>query len=102
MCINYSVNFTHILPFKDLFSTTNQIENIISNNIIIIETTMAFNIIPTISAVRDMSTDITEYAFDWYNHPKGSKCAPKIIDKTITILSGTVGYTHIAINIYKY
>ena len=87
--------------FKDLFSTINHIQNTISNNIITIETTTALNIIPVIIAVRDISTDITEYAFDLYNHPKGNKCAPKIIAKTITILSGTVEYIHIAINIYK-
>ena len=33
------------------------------------ETTTALNIIPIVIAVKDISTDITEYAFDLYNHP---------------------------------
>ena len=73
----------------------------ISNITITIETTTALYIIPMISNVKDITTDITEYALDRYNHPNGSKCAPNIIAKTITILSGTVGYTHIAINRYR-
>jgi hypothetical protein len=87
--------------FKDLFSNFSHMQKIISNTTITIETTVELNIMPIIIAVKDMSTDITEYAFDLYNHPKGIKCAPKIIAKTITILFGTVGYTHIAINRYR-
>jgi len=87
--------------FKDLFSNINHIQNTISNTIITIETITALNIIPIIEVVKDISTDITEYAFDLYNHPKVIKCAPKIIAKNITILSGTVGYTHMAISIYR-
>ena len=86
---------------KDLFSSVSQIQNIISNTTITIETTTALKIMPIVMEVRDISIDMTEYAVDLYNQPKGNKCAPKIIAKTITILSGIVGYIHIAINRYR-
>ena len=79
----------------------NHVEKTIPNTAITIETARALYIIPIISIDNDMTTDIIEYALERYNHPNGSKCAPKIIAKTMTIFSGTVGYIHIAIKIYR-
>ena len=48
-----------------------------------------------------MMMDIMKYARDWYSHEKGSRCAPKIMAKIITILVGAAAYAHMAIKMYK-
>lgn len=90
--INLIYYFITYSNFNFLTSDINHTENIISIITIKTETITGSNIMPTIRTAKDIIMDITEYAFDLYNHPKGNKCAPKIIAKTITILSGTARY----------
>ena len=55
-----AINYIDAFIFKDLFSIINHIEKMISNITITIETTTALYIIPMISNVKDITTDITE------------------------------------------
>lgn len=58
----------------------------------------ASKLIPTTRALIGTIIDIIPYILELYNHAYGKRCAPNIIAITITILSGTAEYTHIAIS----